>query len=164
GNLIGSSLTSNDLETVSLQGLAAGTYYVHVFGHGSAVNPHYVLTVNAPGPILPDWAESNNTRATATDLRTLNGPLVGQNLSISDPNDVDWFKFQLGAAAVTGNAASAQFDPQRGALDLQILDSAGTVLYDATDVTGNALISLAGLAAGTYYARVAGVNGDTNPQ
>jgi hypothetical protein len=164
GNLLGGSYTSNDTETVSLQGRSAGDFYVRIIGHNNAVNPQYFLTINAPGPITADWTEPNNSRPTATDLRTLNGPLVAQNLSISDPTDVDWFTFQLGAAAVTGNAISVQFDPQRGALELQVYDAGGNLLFDDADVTGNALIALAGQPAGTYYARVAGVGGAVNPQ
>jgi len=38
GAVLGSSSTSGDVETVSLTGLAAGTYHVHVFGVADAVN------------------------------------------------------------------------------------------------------------------------------
>ena len=42
-----SSGTGNS-ESVSLNGLAAGTYYVDVFGASGATNPNYSLTINPP--------------------------------------------------------------------------------------------------------------------
>jgi hypothetical protein len=48
GTQVGSSLTSNNSETITLNGLAAGTYYVDVFGQSGATNPNYSLTINPP--------------------------------------------------------------------------------------------------------------------
>lgn len=48
GTLISSSQGTGNSESVSLNGLAAGTYYVDVFGAGGAFNPNYTLTVAPP--------------------------------------------------------------------------------------------------------------------
>jgi hypothetical protein len=48
GTQIGSSEGATNTENISLNGLAAGTYYVQVFGYQGAINPNYSLTVN-PG-------------------------------------------------------------------------------------------------------------------
>ena len=48
GTLLASSLTTGNSETVSLNGLAAGTYFVKVFGLNGALNPNYSLTINPP--------------------------------------------------------------------------------------------------------------------
>jgi hypothetical protein len=48
GAQIGSSLGTGNTETVSLNGLAAGTYYVDVFGASGAFNPNYSLTITPP--------------------------------------------------------------------------------------------------------------------
>jgi hypothetical protein len=48
GSQISSSLGTGNSETVSLNGLAAGTYYVDVFGNAGATNPNYSLTVTPP--------------------------------------------------------------------------------------------------------------------
>lgn len=48
GTLISTSTGTGNSETVSLNGLAAGTYYVDVYGASGASNPSYSLTVNPP--------------------------------------------------------------------------------------------------------------------
>jgi hypothetical protein len=50
GALISTSTGTGNSESVSLNGLAAGTYYVDVFGANGATNPNYSLTVAAPTP------------------------------------------------------------------------------------------------------------------
>jgi hypothetical protein len=58
-----------DFEQLSLDGLAAATYYVVVMGATSSVtNPSYVLTIVPPAPPQPDFAEVNKSPATAFDL------------------------------------------------------------------------------------------------
>lgn len=46
GNLVRYSDSASNSETVSLNGLAAGTYYVQVYGYNGARNPNYTLDVN----------------------------------------------------------------------------------------------------------------------
>jgi hypothetical protein len=53
GVQIGSSLGTGNTETVSLNGLAAGTYYVDVFGASGAFNPNYSLTITPPTTVTP---------------------------------------------------------------------------------------------------------------
>ncbi len=48
GALITASTGTGNSESVSLSGLAAGTYYVDVYGYGGAQNPNYSLTITAP--------------------------------------------------------------------------------------------------------------------
>jgi hypothetical protein len=50
GTFISSSTGTGNTETVSLSGMAAGTYYIDVFGNGGAQNPNYSLTIAAPSP------------------------------------------------------------------------------------------------------------------
>src|SRR5204863_2357314 len=40
-------------ESVSLNGLAAGTYYVDIFGASGATNPNYALTITPPTVVTP---------------------------------------------------------------------------------------------------------------
>jgi len=49
GSLLAASQSTNDSETISLSGRAAGTYYVKVYGTNGALNPDYSLTINPPG-------------------------------------------------------------------------------------------------------------------
>src|SRR5262249_55941337 len=48
GNVIARSDSTNDYEQISLQGLAAGTYYLEVFGYNGATNSNYALSFNTP--------------------------------------------------------------------------------------------------------------------
>ncbi len=48
GTLLAISQGTGNSETVSLNGRAAGTYYVEVFGLNGALNPNYSLTINPP--------------------------------------------------------------------------------------------------------------------
>lgn len=48
GTLISTSAGAGNSETLSLNGLAAGTYYVDVYGASGATNPNYTLTVTPP--------------------------------------------------------------------------------------------------------------------
>ncbi|WP_273249094.1 PPC domain-containing protein, partial [Limnospira indica] len=45
-NWLGSSTSVSDNESISLAGLGAGTYYVHVYGWSGASHPNYNLTID----------------------------------------------------------------------------------------------------------------------
>ena len=62
---------------MSLAGRGPGTYYLRVLGYNGAANPRYGLVVLAPESATGDPAEGNDTRATATDLGTVNGVRTG---------------------------------------------------------------------------------------
>ena len=40
------SYSASDMESITLTGLAAGPYYVRVYGYAGAENPSYCITVN----------------------------------------------------------------------------------------------------------------------
>src|SRR5262249_1709706 len=48
GTQVALSQGTGNSESVSLNGLAAGTYYVDIFGASGATNPNYSLTINPP--------------------------------------------------------------------------------------------------------------------
>jgi hypothetical protein len=52
GNRIGLSAGAADNEAISLDGLAAGTYFVHVYGENGAANPRYLLEIEPGAPAL----------------------------------------------------------------------------------------------------------------
>jgi hypothetical protein len=53
GVQVASSLGTGNSESVSLNGLAAGTYYVDIFGASGALNPNYSLTITPPTTVTP---------------------------------------------------------------------------------------------------------------
>jgi hypothetical protein len=61
GQRVRTSLTNGDTETVSLNGLKAGTYYIRVFGKLGATNTNYSLTVNMQAPATTKVARRPNT-------------------------------------------------------------------------------------------------------
>ncbi|NJN88118.1 MAG: hypothetical protein HC881_19770, partial [Leptolyngbyaceae cyanobacterium SL_7_1] len=167
GTLITGSQGTSNQEAISLEGLAAGTYYLHVYGYQEATNPNYLLTIDGPTPnslLQPDSLEANNSLATATELRDISGTgNVWQNLTISSAEDQDWFKFTTTATATGNDFVQINFNHAAGDLALALFDSNGTLLTQSNGSTDNELVSLQGLAAGTYYAQVVGVNAATNP-
>jgi hypothetical protein len=69
GTLISSSTGTGNTETVSLNGLVAGTYYIDVFGNGGAQNPNYSLTIAAPvQPVAPNPASGFQITLNMTGL------------------------------------------------------------------------------------------------
>jgi hypothetical protein len=53
GTQIGISQGTTNSESISLSGLAAGTYYVQAYGYQGALNPSYSLTINPPAAASP---------------------------------------------------------------------------------------------------------------
>ncbi|MFN5990091.1 MAG: pre-peptidase C-terminal domain-containing protein, partial [Dolichospermum sp.] len=168
GNFVSSSTELDNQETISLEGLTAGSYYLQVYGYNGAVNPDYSLFINPPQGVTGDWAETNNTAATAKDLRTLNGlwtssDVNSQPLSITT-GDQDWFKFTITGAGTAENNVGITFSHDLGDLDLELYDATGTTqLRNSNSVNDYELVDLNGLAVGTYLLKVFGYNGATNP-
>ena len=52
-NPVGSSTSSSNVETISLNGKPEGWYYVQVYGFSGATNPKYKLTINPPADNAP---------------------------------------------------------------------------------------------------------------
>ncbi|WP_425614765.1 pre-peptidase C-terminal domain-containing protein [Anatilimnocola sp. NA78] len=163
---ISQSVTNS--ESVSLSGLAAGTYYARVYGYRGVTNPDYDLTVNLgtttpppPPTLTDDGYENNDTLATASNLGTLTANANVSNLVLADSND--WFRFVTTATGASTNVVSIGFQNTQGNLALQLANSSGTVLATSNGTGNTESVSLAGLAAGTYYARVYSATGATNP-
>lgn len=158
-----SSTGTSDQEQISLDGLAAGTYYVRVYGYNGARSPNYTLTIKAPQPPAGDVFEPNDTRQTAKNLGQIRGQASYSNLSIHSTTDRDWFQFSTVAAGANGHFARIDFSHSQGDLDFRLYDSSGTLLTTSNGTSNSELISLAGRAAGTYYLEVFGYNSARNP-
>lgn len=108
-----------------------------------------------------DSYEQNDTRATAYNLGTLTASKTINNLVQADAND--WYKFTTTSTTAAGSLVSTVFTHARGDLDLELYNSAGTRLKVSQGITNGESFSIAGLAKGTYYIRVYGYRGVTNP-
>ena len=51
GTLLGTSQGTGNSESISLSGLAAGTYYVNVYGNSGVTNPSYSLSISPPAAV-----------------------------------------------------------------------------------------------------------------
>ncbi|HVT28105.1 MAG TPA: pre-peptidase C-terminal domain-containing protein [Lacipirellulaceae bacterium] len=171
GRLLRSSQGTGNSESVSLNGLAAGTYYVKVYGNGGATNPNYTLNITPPTASTttttttsstPDDAyENNDTLSTAYNLGTLTAARTVNSLRMED--SADWFRFSTSAAGTTSSSVSISFQNSRGNLQLALYNSSGNLISSSLGTGNGETISLDGLATGTYYVDVYGANGATNP-
>ncbi len=162
GNYISGSSTTDYIETVSLEGLAAGTYYAKVYGYSGAANPYYNLSVWAPNQAtLDDGYEDNDFLETATFLDLQQQSSLNYLAILS--GDDDWFSFDMGATGQFGDEVRIDFAGYQGDLDLQLYDAFGNYISGSGGTGDWESISLEGLAAGTYYAKVYGFGGEENP-
>ncbi len=162
--LLGSSTGVGNQETISLAGVAAGSYLVAATGYQGGSNPNYSLAIKAtPAGVAADRFENNDTAATATSLGTISGVRTESHLSI-EADDPDWYGFTLATAGRPGDQVTLDFLQSLGDLDLYLYNSAGTTVLGTANGVGNQeAISLAGLAAGNYVLRVEGYSHAANP-
>ncbi len=153
GVLLGNSAGFGDVEHISLRDQPAGTYYVQVYGFQNAVNPNYTLIVNAPliDAIDEDAFESNDSPGEAFDLGASEGFLTIDDLTIHQPRDEDWFRFETLAEGSNADYVAIDFEHAEGDLDLRLHSATGELLKISDSVTNRERIGLAGLNAGTYY-------------
>lgn len=114
-----------------------------------------------------DAASRNNTLATATNLGIISGTLIRTNRTldiVSGAPDVDCYKITLTKTATASNTIRVDFNSTQGNLILRLFNTSGAVLRAAVNTGVNSqIISLSGLAAGTYFIKVLGYAGDISP-
>lgn len=163
--LIQQSATTNSREVIELAGLPAGSYRVEVAGYRRATG-QYRLTLQTPQITHPaDAFEALGGDSFAT-AESLNLQQTRVRRSIDTPDDLDFYQFDLRKPGLASHFLSLQFEASQGDLGLTLYaaDQAPIMLpiQQLAGVSGNVQISLNGLPAGQYYARVNGVNGATN--
>lgn len=154
GTQIGSSAGGTATESVTLNGQAAGTYYAKVFGYNNAVSATcYTLTATATAVTNCSTAyEPNETQAAAATI-----PLTTTiSAAISSSTDQDYFKVTTTAV---GTHLFALAGPSGVDYDLNVYNSAGTLIGSGAGSTATENVSIANLAVGTYTVRVFGYNG-----
>ena len=161
GYRLRSSATTGDGERISLSGLAAGTYYLDVYGYYGAKNPGYSLAVSRKAPLVDDTLEQNDSFSAARDLGSLAAEKTVTNLVMADSSD--WYKFTMAAPGTSTDFVQIGFHSAQGNLQLALYNAAGSYLAGSASTTDVERISLADKGAGTYYVRVYGQAGATNP-
>jgi len=159
---IGMSRTSANREEISLQGFAPGVYRAVTFGRFvDSVSPEYSFSIHAP--LAPDAHEPNETRATSANLNRVEGQRIIDGLSIHQPGDADWFRFETSLPGQAGHFVRIDFVHALGDVDLWFYNAQGTLIGQSLGVSNREEISLAGLPAGVYYAEIEGFQEATNP-
>lgn len=126
-----------------------------------SAKPFLDLPTSLPTALVADDRyEENDTLATGADLGLRYGTTLVSSLV---SNDVDWYKFTTRAPGTTADYVQINFANIRGDLDMELYNSSGTLLGTSDGTTNLEKVSLYGLKAGTYYARVFGYNGALNP-
>jgi hypothetical protein len=174
GEVLAQSITKKNKETVSLNGLAAGEYFVQVIGRSQTTNTNYRLVLNvlpeAPGnggqvqpaglpPIDDLWEPGNDSidevgQAPEGGLYSPNFGAIGTSRTMMEfklADTADFYRVVL--ADGVGPHACVRITASNG-LDLAIYNSAGEQIRFADASMGQDTISLAGLAGGEYFLRV----------
>ncbi len=120
------------------------------------------MTIDVPGApagIPADAFEENDTFATARSL-TASDQIYG-NLTINAANDDDYYSI---VPANSGTlAVSLAFQNAQGDVQLQILDASQSQLGLSNSMSNSEQLGVAVTAGQTYFVRVFGASGATNP-
>lgn len=146
------SVYTNGSSSYSVDGLAAGTYYVKVFpfyGDGFAA---YTLTSSFLAPPVANDVEPNNTKGQAKNL-PLNSSKTGQvDYYYNGLRDTsDWYKITTtsdGMLKLTFTSWNGQY------VYYNLYDNDGLTLIRSSYTNGIQSYNVDGLAAGTYYVKI----------
>ena len=120
GQLVGRSEGTGNSEAVSLNGQAAGTYFVQVFGYNGAVNPNYSLSIN-PAVAAPTPTPTPTPAPGAFDVALSYNGLSSSQIAIFEQAAARW------EAIIVGDLPNATWNGQ--AVD-DVLISASVVTID----------------------------------
>jgi hypothetical protein len=158
-------LLMESLEDRSLMAsLAGGVDYLAPLAatHTSAVHAKTApATSNLRALLTDDAYEQNDTLSTAYNLGTLSSSKTISNLVMAD--SADWYKFTVVNKPGANDTVSINLQDWQGDLDLGLYNAYGTRLRFSGTANNTETVSLSGLSAGTYYIRVYGYLGATNP-
>ena len=151
-------------DSITVDGLAPGTYYIKVQSFGTSEFANYTISNTLFTTPLANDAEPNGTTATAVVLQ-VNGSMTGQvGYYYNHLRDTaDWYK-----VTTTGDGLLRVYlTSARGSIysanpldvDVGLYDNNGTTQLGFVEVfnsygPGTNLITADGLAAGTYYIKV----------
>lgn len=118
----------------------------------------YSLVVTASAG--DDRFEENDSLAAAANLGRLT---TTQTFALSLQDGIDWFRFEIGGGGAAASTITAQFRHALGDVDIELYDSTGNLVRLSNGITDRETISMDRLARGTYFLKVFGFNGATNP-
>lgn len=138
------------------------TFTLVASGSGIADTAGNALLANASDTwSIDDNREQNDTLQTASELGRIGRPVAVNSLVLFDSND--WFRFTTTKVCTAKDNVKIVFNNALGNLDLELYSVSGQRLRASLGNTGTETVSLSGLKVGTYFIRVFGKNGATNP-
>ena len=173
GQLISSSTTGVNSQSLSFAGLIPANYQLRVYAYGvKNLGVAYTLNIDPPAFVPADALEGparNDFSTTPWDLGLVSSPTLGavvsyNNLTLdstrldsTNPNDVDWYRFQTTAQGVKGDYVQVDSDPSTAPVFLVLYDfymnfeglRESTVVTAAGDYANG--FDLNGAPAGVYY-------------
>ena len=170
--LVTGSNTGTGREVISLDGYAAGTYYLQAFGADGSLIPDYSLSMNvtevegggSQSNIIStdqfDAGSGNNTSTTSTNLGALSSTLSVNDLSIHSDTDKDFLSFQTSIAGET--RIDLAFSHDVGDIDATLRNSGGTEIAYGLSGDDNELLTFQSSTSETYTLEVYGFLGATN--
>ena len=158
GNWVGSSATTSDEESIEIEGLSSGEYYLRVYGYADAVSSSYSIDASITieeSAHSQDAYETNGNFNAAHSLGSItSASTVVSNANIHNTSDEDYYSFTLVSGQNLG--LEAIFSHTSGDLDIEILDSNENWIDGSSSASDNEYLSLSGFSAGTYTLRAYG--------
>ena len=117
----------------------------------------------------PDKLEDNNSFDDATELGGLVQAITENNVTIDSSNDVDYYHITLPTQGTAADTVTVRRSDSDGPIGFAIYDAndnqvlSATPDFGDTTTTGTEQLSLAGLAAGSYYIEVFSSDGTPFP-
>jgi hypothetical protein len=155
---VSNGLTNN--EHISYSVAAGQLYYIRVVGYNGATNPNYNLVIDGPVILTQDRFEPNDSFAAATNFGTLTNR-TENNLSIHAAYNDDYYKFIAAGSGILN--VDINFTHAHGDLDLFLYNSGQSLIAYSEGTVNNEHVSYSVTAGQSYYIKVIGYNGATNP-
>ena len=159
GGWLDSSASESNNEAFSIQ--SPGAYILSIYGYDGAT-ADYSLTATIGSGLSEDEFDlesSNDTIDSATYLGVISASEYDSvtGLTIDEAGDDDYFEFELSGRSDLD--INISFEHSEGDLDIELLDSNGSVIDSSMTTSNEERISAEGLEAGIYYFRVYGFDG-----
>jgi hypothetical protein len=166
GDTISASLrTGTANETIELQGLGTGEYFIQVYQGSPNSDSAYSLTIqNQPGTAFAtepnDTIEQSYNMGFLNGSRHFSGAFNGRTSSNGTTGDTqDFYRFSLGTTSdfslsLTGMTSNANVEVIRDANRNGVVDFGEVVALSTSPGTNSEAILMQGLGAGEYIVRV----------
>ncbi len=165
GDVLSNSIRlGTDSESIDLQGLGSGGYFVQVYQGSPGSSTNYTLTLNnQPGTGLA--TEPDDTIDQAYNVKTLNGSrhfngsLSGRTNPEGRGDSQDFYRFELGTTSdfslsLTGMTSNANVEVIRDANQNGRIDDGEVIALSTSSGINPESILMQGLGSGKYIVRV----------